>query len=116
MTKRRVAEIYRFLAQASMKRMQDDEKIALIRLLRTMKPVSNEVSEAIIDAQMRAVQEGVSDPPKFAMEAVADLAEQEVKFIIKVMSEETFERLMLSNDWTFGQIDELHDELVEVKN
>ena len=116
MTKKRIAEIYRFLASASMKRLEDDEKIALIRLLRTMKPVSNEVSEAIIDAQMRAVQDGIKDPERFALEAVADLAEQEVKFVIKVMSEETFERLMLSNDWTFGQIEELHDELVEVKN
>ena len=116
MTKKRIAEIYRFLASASMKRMQDDEKIALIRLLRTMKPVNNEVSEAIIDAQMRAVQDGIKEPERFALEAVADLADQEVKFVIKVMSEETFERLMLSNDWTFGQIEELHDELVEVKN
>ena len=40
MTKKRIAEIYNFLAVASMKQMTNDEKIALIRLLRQMKPIA----------------------------------------------------------------------------
>ena len=112
MTKRRIAEIYRFLASASMKRMEDDEKIALIRLLRTMKPVSQEMTDAAQDAFKSATENGVENVAKFVNEAVSDLGSQEVKFIIKTMTEEAFERLMLSNDWNFGQIEELHEELV----
>ena len=54
MTKKRIAELYRFLSVASMKRMNDDEKIAFIRLLRQMKPVFTEMNEAVNDAIEKA--------------------------------------------------------------
>lgn len=112
MTKKRIAEVYRFLAAASMKRLQDEEKIKLIRLLRQMKPVANELSEAINDAMQKAIADGMERPDQFALNAVADIAGQNVEVITATMTEDAFERLALSNDWNFGQIDELQEVLV----
>ena len=114
MTKKRIHEIYRFLAIASMKRLNDEEKIALIRLLRQMKPVSVELGEAIQDAAQKAMADGVDDVNGFVMKAIADIAEEETDIDVRIMSADTFERLALSNDWCFGQIDELQGELVKI--
>ena len=113
MTKKRINEIYRFLAVASMKRLNDEEKIALIRLLRQMKPISTEISEAINDAAQKAMADGVEDMNGFVMNAIADIAGEETTIDVRIMSADTFERLVLSNDWCFGQIDELQAELVK---
>ena len=112
MTKKRINEIYRFLAVASMKRLNDEEKIALIRLLRQMKPVSKEIGDAIQDAAQKAMADGVEDLNGFVMKAVSDIAGEECDINLRIMSSDTFERLALSNDWCFGQIDELQAELV----
>ena len=113
MTKKRIAELYRFLSVASMKRMNDDEKIMFIRLLRKMKPVFTEMNDAVTDAveKAKAEMEDESHIADFVNEAVADLSTQETDIDIKTMNKEAFDRLCLSNDWNFAQIDELEESL-----
>lgn len=113
MTKKRITEIYRFLAIASMKRLNDEEKIALIRLLRQMKPVSQELGEAVEDAATRASIDGIKDVLAFVNAAIADIAKEETTIDTHIMTSETFDRLALSNEWCFGQIDELGDVLIK---
>jgi hypothetical protein len=109
MTKKRIHEVYMFLATASMKRMTDDEKIAFIRLLRQMKAVSQELNSAANDAYERAVADGMEDTKAmdFANRAVDDIAQSESDISTETMTKETYTRLVLSNDWNFGQIEEL---------
>ena len=114
MKQKRVADLYRFLSVASMKRMADDEKVAFIRLLRTMKPLFVELRAAVDDALVKAGEE-TDDQQKIVEltnNAVADLAERDCDVNVRTMSPETFNRLCLSNDWSFAQIDELEGELV----
>jgi predicted component of type VI protein secretion system len=109
MTKKRIHEVYMFLATASMKRLTDEEKIAFIRLLRQMKAVSQELSSAANDAYARAVADGMEDTKAmdFANRAVDDIAQAESDIATETMTKETYTRLVLSNDWNFGQIEEL---------
>jgi hypothetical protein len=98
-----------FLATASMKRLTDDEKIAFIRLLRQMKAVSQELNDAANDAYTRAIADGMEDTKAmdFANRAVDDIAQAESDIATETMTKETYTRLVLSNDWNFGQIEEL---------
>jgi hypothetical protein len=109
MTKKRIHEVYMFLATASMKRLTDEEKIAFIRLLRQMKAVSQELNSAANDAYTRAVADGMEDTKAmdFANRAVDDIAQSESDIATETMTKETYTRLVLSNDWNFGQIEEL---------
>lgn len=109
MTKKRIHEVYMFLATASMKRMTDEEKIAFIRLLRQMKTVSQELNSAANDAYARAVADGMDDTKAmdFANRAVDDIAQAESDIATETMTEETYMRLVMSNDWNFGQIEEI---------
>jgi hypothetical protein len=109
MTKKRIHEVYMFLATASMKRLTDEEKIAFIRLLRQMKAVSQELNSAANDAYARAVADGMEDTKAidFANRAVDDIAQAESDIATETMTKETYTRLVLSNDWNFGQIEEL---------
>ena len=112
--KRRIVELYNFLKLARMSRMTDDERIAFCRLLRQMKPVATEVSEAVQDAIGKAREE-LNDEREvmaFADRAVEDLISQDADIAIGTMTQEAFDHLVLSNDWTFAQIDELETELV----
>ena len=114
MKQKRIAELYRFLSIASMKRMSDEEKVAFIRLLRSMKPLWQELQTAVDDALAKARQE-TDDPAAISNivnQSVEDIAERECAVILATMSEDAFERLCLSNDWNFAQIEELHEELV----
>ena len=115
MTKKRIAEIYRFLANASMKRLSDDEKVEFMRLLRRMKPVFTELQDATNDAveKAKADTEDLNVIMQLVEKAVADISQTMVDFDIMVMKTETFERLCFSNDWTFAQIDELETALVK---
>ncbi len=114
MTKKRIAEIYNFLAVASMKQMTNDEKIALIRLLRTMKPIAKEIQDAVNDAVQKAREEGMEQQAmvEFVNKAVEDLANEETTVLTAILTPDAFDRLALSNDWTFAQIEELGDELI----
>lgn len=109
MTKKRIHEVYMFLATASMKRMTDEEKIAFIRLLRQMKAVSQELNSAANDAYARAVADGMEETKAmdFANRAVDDIAQAESDIATETMTEEAYMRLVMSNDWCFGQIEEL---------
>ena len=114
MKQKRVADLYRFLSVASMKRMTDDEKVAFIRLLRTMKPLCVEIQSAVDDAIVKAREETDDQHKVVALvnKAVADIAERDCDVTIQTMNPDTFNRLCLSNDWSFAQIDELEGELV----
>ena len=114
MTKKRIAELYRFLSQASMKRMTDNEKVAFIRLLRDMKPVFTEVQNAANDALENAKKD-CDDQQRVIMlvdRAMEDLTSQTCNIETHKMSSEMFDHLCLSNDWNFAIIDELESELV----
>ena len=111
MTKKRVAEIYRFLSVASMKRMNDDEKIAFMRLLRQMKPIFTEMNDALEKA--KAEMDDESHIAEFVNKAVEDLAEQGADIDVRVMKADMFNRLCLSNDWNFAQINELEEVLIK---
>ena len=114
MTKKRIADFYRFLSVASMKRLNDDEKIVFIRLLRLMKPVAIEIQTAFNDAITKAREScnNEHDIINIVEKSMEDLAGAECSVIIKTMPSDMFGRLCLSNDWTFAQIDELEHELV----
>ena len=118
MNKKRVSEVYRFLSVASMKKMNDDERIALIRLLRTMKPVFVELKDAVDDAleKAKAEMEDESHIVDFVNRAVEDLSKQESDIETNIMQADTFNRLCISNDWNFAQIDELEEVLVTKDN
>ena len=111
MTKKTINDIYRFLGTARMGKMKEDEKIAVIKLLRSMKPVATELQNAATDALEKARAEYPDDMQRVMQivdKSMEDLANEEVDIIdTNILSAETFERLCLSNDWTFAQIDEL---------
>ena len=115
MTKKRVSEVYRFLCEASMKKMNDGERIALIRLLRAMKPIFMELKEAVDDAleKAKAEMEDESHIIDFVNKAVEDLSNQDANIETNIMKPETFDRLCNSNDWNFAQIDELEEVLLK---
>ena len=115
MTKKRITEVYHFIANASMKKMSDDEKIMLIRLLRQMKVVAKELTDAVNDAVAKAREEGMEQQQmvEFVNKAVDDLAQEETAIATDIMTPETFDRLVLSNDWTFVQIEELGEVLIK---
>ena len=114
MTKKRINEIYRFLAVASMKRLNDEEKIALIRLLRQMKPVSKEIGDAIQDAAQKAMADGVEDLNGFVMKAVSDIAGEECdinmqkQYLQKILSTKSCEKSA-----EFEQAAEMLQEILE---
>lgn len=114
MTKKRIAEVYNFLAIASMKLLANDDKIALIRLLRQMKPIAKELQDAVNDAVQKAREEGMTEQAMvdFVNKAVDDLATEETTIKTAIMTEDTFNRLALSNDWTFAQIEELGEIMI----
>ena len=117
MTKKNINEVYNFLQGARMSRMKDDEKIQGIKLLRGMKPVAKDLQDAANDAVEKARAEYPDDTQKvmeLVNKSMEDLASQEVIGVeTRVLTPDTFERLCLSNDWTFGQIDELEQMLVK---
>ena len=55
-TKKRITELYHFMSDAKMQKLKDDEKIALIKLLRTMKPIAVEVMDALHEAADKAAE------------------------------------------------------------
>ena len=116
MTKKNINEVFNFLQGARMSRMKDNEKIQIIKLLRVMKPVAKDLQDAANDAAEKARKEYPDDMQKvieLVNKSMEDLASQEAIGIdTQVLSPDAFERLCLSNDWTFGQIDELEQILV----
>ena len=116
MNKGRIADMYQFLSQARMAKLNDEEKVVVITLLRKMKPIATEVREAASDATQRAVKEYPKDVQavhRLVNEAIKDLLNEDVPdFTAKVLSADAFERLCFSNDWNFAQIDNLETDLV----
>lgn len=114
MKKKRIVELYRFLSGASMKKMQDDEKVAFIKLLREMKPVFTEMQSAANDALEQARKDCDDNRQVMAIvdKAMEDLANAECEINVRTMKRDTFERLCLSNDWPFAAIDELEQDMV----
>lgn len=116
MTKKNINEVFNFLQGARMSRMKDDEKIQVIKLLRVMKPVAKDLQDAANDAVEKARAEYPDDMQKvmeLVNKSMEDLANQEVIGVdTQVLTPDAFERLCFSNDWTFGQIDELYQILV----
>lgn len=113
MTKKRIAEIYQFLSAARMSRLSDEEKIQLIRLLRQMKPVATEFIEAVQEAVRQARDNQVENIQEFVDKAVSDIASEETTISPATMTPEAFDRLALSNDWTFAQIEELAEVMIK---
>ena len=115
MTKKNITEVYNFLATASMKQLDNDDKIALIKLYCRIKPVAKQLTDAIDDAVSKAREDGMKDQQlvEFVNKAVDDLAQEEVSINAAVLSQEAFYKLALSNDWVFAQIEELGEILIK---
>lgn len=119
MTKKRIAELYRFLSTASMKRMTDNEKVDFIRLLREMKPVFTEIQNAANDALENAKKDcdNQQEVMMLVERAMEDMTSAECDIDTRKMTSEMFDHLCLSNDWNFAIIDELEvDLVVQAKN
>lgn len=116
MNKKRINEIYQFMSNARMGRMTDEEKVTMIKTLRLLKPIATIIQEAAQDAFATAKAEYPDDQKKaveLVNKSMADVLNAEVDGIdLHVLTTEGFERLCLSNDWTFAQMDELEAELV----
>lgn len=115
MNKKRINDIYQFMSNARMSKLSDDEKVTVITLLRMMKPVAVSVQEAAQDAFATAKAEYPDDQQKATElfnKSMADILNQEVDIDLRVLTDDAFGRLCLSNDWTFAQMDELEAELV----
>lgn len=93
--------------------MSDEEKIQPIRLLRQMKPVATEFIEAVQDAVRQAHDNQVENIQAFVDQVVSDIAQEETTILTAIMTEDTFNRLALSNDWTFAQIEELAEVMIK---
>ena len=44
---------------------------------------------------------------------LADIENEETNIDVRIMTADAFQRLALSNDWNFGQIDELQEIMVK---
>ena len=111
MTKKRIADVFLFLASARLAKMTDEEKVAIIRLFRVMKPIAQEVQQAVSDATAKVSEETTDQQEivRLVNLSVTDILEAETEVNTKILSLEGFSRLTLSNDWTLGQIDELEE-------
>jgi hypothetical protein len=112
-TKKRVTELYQFMRTAKMTKLNDEEKIFLIRLLRKMKPVAVEVMDAINVATDKAMREYPDDATKAAeltQKAMEDMWNDEADIDIRVLSHNVIDKLAISNEWTFSTIDEIECE------
>lgn len=115
MNKKRINEIYQFMSNARMGRMTDEEKVTMIKTLRMMKPIATSIQDAAQDAFATAKAEYPDDQQKATElfnKSMADILNQEVDIDLRVLTDDAFGRLCLSNDWTFAQMDELEAELV----
>ena len=116
MTKKRVTEVYRFLSSARMSRLTDEEKVAVIRLLRVMKPVAAEIQDAATTSFQKSKEEYPADVVNamaLAEQAIGDLLGSETDINTHILTAEAYERLCFSNDWTFQQMEELGDILTK---
>jgi len=140
MTKKEVANLYNWLQGAKVTKLTDEEKIKFIRMMRTLKPVAKEVRDATNDAletakderydeMVKRINEGatsanqIADAQSYikhicevADKAVSDLLAQDVQTVLPRLSEETFERLCLSNDWNMAQVADLEQYLLDVNS
>ena len=107
------------MSNARLGRMTDEEKVTMIKTLRLLKPIAISIQEAAQDAFATAKAEYPDDQQKaveLVNKSMADVLYAEVDDIdLHVLTAEGFERLCLSNDWTFAQMDELEAELVASK-
>jgi len=116
MKKGRIADIYVFLAKARMTKLTDDEKVVIITMLRQMKPVANEVTEAVQEASRKALEEYPNDihsAQKLVNKSIEGLMNEEVDSMnLRVFKQDAFNRLCFSNEWTFEQIDNLQQDIL----
>lgn len=131
-----VAAAYQVLNTAHYGKLSDAEKIAVWKLLRAMKPVAVEFTDAVHDAEdkLKPVEDyedrlllakefetlqgkdaRMTHDEYFAFvtmhkeyrktvgEAIKDLNDKEVSLDLVPVGEETFCRLMSSNNWTLEQ-------------
>ena len=131
MNKKKIADIYGFLTKAKLTKMDDGGKIAVIRMMRVMKPIFTEVTTCIQDAFNAAVDDNyermavtVNNPTategeraaanqyiarlnEVVRNSTADLMDAEADIDTKVLTQEQFEHLCVSNDWGLDVIEEL---------
>lgn len=83
------------------------------------KEKESEAKSAEVDMDQKAqdtYQQMLEDKQKEVDDNHRLIAERDCDVNIQTMSAKAFDRLSLSNDWSFAQIDELEAELVEKKN
>lgn len=116
---------YKILNNAKLGKMKDGDKFHLVKIMRELKPVNNGYDECIRDTAERLKPEGIEEiQNKIQTQAKMDSEElkiwnkfnsdvnrcmeeelqREVEFGFKPLSEEGFEGLIGSNDFTIGEI------------
>lgn len=133
MNSEKITELYHFLSSARLTKMSDDEKIAVIRLMRRLKPIATALDEALADAREKASSDdheklvglymrlrngdgsvGEQDAVEAAnyvarlnrvvSEAVKDVASLEHDIDKELLTAEATAHLINSNDWKLSQI------------
>ena len=103
-----VAQVYDILNAAKYSKLNDDERIALWKITRALKPVATKLKDDIQDAaqHMKPSDDfdqrlSIARQYEQAQRDGKEFADEEVEIDIEPITEETLSRLMASNDsWT----------------
>ena len=136
MKKQELKVIYEILSGAKLNKMEDNDKFKVIKIMRELKPINSEITEAIKDAQDKLKDENHDELlekaktnqlseeelikanayfKKFEKDiyaAIKDILETEIELKEKI-SVEAFEKLIASNDYTVEVIMILEDAIVK---
>lgn len=121
--------IYRLIGQASVAKMDDADKLAMLRIMRAVKPICAEFDDARKDAFERSKPEGYDDrvrqhlPPtvedaafqRNLGEYVEELMEKEVAVSYERLPQKAVETFELSNGYSLEQMMLLEGYLVQEK-
>lgn len=143
-----ILKVYNIIAQAKYNKLDDDNKINLWKISRTLKPIQTQYEDDIKDIQEKmkptedyqdklqkareyenSIKEGKTteiskeEYDNFIKEyisynntiqkAVTELLNKEVEIEFNSLSEETFGKLLSSNDWNLEQTNILGEFIVE---
>ena len=90
--------------------------VQLVLLPMTAKSKKSTMKMSRLQPKVQAIKKKYPDDQQKATElfnkSMADILNQEVDIDLRVLTDDAFGRLCLSNDWTFAQMDELEAELV----
>ena len=132
-----VVQVYNLLNSAKLTKMDDSDKFLVIKIMRVLKPIATNYSDAVKDAQdklkgsdFEEMQKKAQDFDKLSNEekialnkyfekyqndvekCLKEEAEKENKLKVEKIKEDAFGKFIASNDFTIEQIMKLQDILV----